>query len=71
MITDILNGYNATLMAYGQTGSGKTHSIFGTRESIDQIGQPTPENGIHADLGVVPRLVDALFEYINENPRKS
>ena len=41
-------GYNACLFAYGQTGSGKTYSIM----------------GYHADKGVIPRICDALFYFI-------
>lgn len=29
LITDFLNGYNATILVYGQTGSGKTFTMFG------------------------------------------
>lgn len=57
ILNDILNGYNSTLMAYGQTGSGKTYTIFGSKHS--------------ADTGMVPRLVESLFEYITDNPKKA
>lgn len=67
MLNDIMSGYNSTLMAYGQTGSGKTFTVFGSRHSIDTIGKSgTPLN----DTGIVPRIVDNLFEHIRLNPNK-
>jgi hypothetical protein len=48
-------------MAYGQTGSGKTYTVFGSRHSIDTIGKP---GTILDDTGMVPRIVEALFEEI-------
>lgn len=68
ILTDILNGYNSTIMAYGQTGSGKTHTVFGPRHSIDTIGKSVP---LMNDAGLVPRLVEHLFDYIRENPMKA
>ena len=41
-------GYNACLFAYGQTGSGKTFSIMGYAQ----------------DKGIIPRVCDALFYFI-------
>jgi hypothetical protein len=29
LVTDLLDGYNCSLLAYGQTGSGKTHTMMG------------------------------------------
>jgi kinesin family member 5 len=65
ILNDILNGYNSTLMAYGQTGSGKTFTVFGSRHSIDTIGKSGP---LLNDTGIVPRLVESLFEHIRVNP---
>lgn len=42
---DVLAGYTGTILAYGQTGSGKTHTMMGS------AGQ----------LGIIPRIVDAIF----------
>lgn len=67
-MNDILNGYNSTVMAYGQTGSGKTHTVFGSRLSIETIGKP---GTVLNDIGLVPRLIDGLFDYIAENPKKA
>lgn len=55
-------------MAYGQTGSGKTFTVFGPKYCIDTIGKPGP---LLDDVGLVPRLVERLFDYIGDNPRKA
>mmetsp|Transcript_45061 Transcript_45061/g.97596 ORF Transcript_45061/g.97596 Transcript_45061/m.97596 type:complete len:114 (-) Transcript_45061:518-859(-) len=44
-----MEGRNGTIFAYGQTGSGKTHTI---------MGEPL-------DLGVVPRAVQDVFQYMH------
>eukprot|EP00929_Paragymnodinium_shiwhaense_P049158 TRINITY_DN24809_c0_g4_i1.p1 TRINITY_DN24809_c0_g4~~TRINITY_DN24809_c0_g4_i1.p1 ORF type:complete len:1369 (+),score=331.55 TRINITY_DN24809_c0_g4_i1:102-4208(+) len=46
ILSNALQGYNGCLFAYGQTGSGKTYSVFGN----------------DAQPGVVPRMVNAVFE---------
>jgi hypothetical protein len=46
VLGNAFNGIDATVMAYGQAGSGKSYSV---------LGQP-PE------LGLVPRLLHALFD---------
>jgi kinesin family protein 5 len=68
ILTDILNGYNSTLIAYGQTGSGKTFTVFGSRYSIDTIGKSGP---MLDDTGIVPRIVENLFDYIRMNPKNA
>lgn len=52
MIDNVMNGFNCTVFAYGQTGSGKTYSMEGS------LGSP--------NRGIVPRLVESLFEAIEE-----
>lgn len=52
MIDSVLSGFNCTVFAYGQTGSGKTYSMEGA------LGSP--------NRGIVPRLVESLFEAIEE-----
>jgi hypothetical protein len=66
MIEELFEGFNSCVMAYGQTGSGKTHTIFGSLDAIEEIGY----SPVHEDTGVVPRLVEGLFEYISANTRK-
>ena len=68
ILSDILNGYNSTLMAYGQTGSGKTYTVFGSRNSIDAIGKSGP---LLHETGVVPRIIDNLFDFIQQNPKNA
>lgn len=37
IITDAINGYNATIFTYGQTGSGKTYTMFGSSNKDEGI----------------------------------
>lgn len=50
-----------TILAYGQTGSGKTYSM-GTAYS-DAVYKPY-------DVGVIPRAINDIFEYIEKNSDK-
>lgn len=51
-VDDLFAGYNGTVLAYGQTGSGKTFTMMGPK--------------LHGEMkGVVPRIVDALFDRIS------
>eukprot|EP01061_Rhynchopus_euleeides_P003424 TRINITY_DN12674_c0_g1_i3.p1 TRINITY_DN12674_c0_g1~~TRINITY_DN12674_c0_g1_i3.p1 ORF type:complete len:794 (+),score=195.46 TRINITY_DN12674_c0_g1_i3:152-2533(+) len=54
-VANALQGYNSTLFAYGQTGSGKTFSITGGQETF-------------AQRGIIPRSVDAVFDYADAHP---
>eukprot|EP00755_Sulcionema_specki_P023895 Sspe_Gene.79989::Locus_50295_Transcript_1_1_Confidence_1.000_Length_1052::g.79989::m.79989 len=53
-VENALNGYHTCLFAYGQTGSGKTYTM---------LGSPS-------DPGIAPRLVDLLFQRMNEKEGK-
>eukprot|EP00698_Gefionella_okellyi_P020452 TRINITY_DN6417_c0_g1_i1.p1 TRINITY_DN6417_c0_g1~~TRINITY_DN6417_c0_g1_i1.p1 ORF type:complete len:712 (+),score=193.81 TRINITY_DN6417_c0_g1_i1:32-2167(+) len=44
-------GYNGTIFAYGQTGSGKSFSMMGG----------------DTDRGIIPKMNDGMFEYMNAN----
>ncbi|XP_063793175.1 chromosome-associated kinesin KIF4A [Pseudophryne corroboree] len=57
LIKGLFKGYNATVLAYGQTGSGKTFSMGGAY-THDQENEPV--------VGVIPRVVKALFKEIEE-----
>lgn len=46
-----MEGYNGTVFAYGQTSSGKTYTMMGDQESP----------------GVIPRAIEDVFAYIQEN----
>jgi hypothetical protein len=55
LATEVLAGFNVTVLAYGQTGSGKTHTM---------MGEPASASG----AGVIPRLVLEIFRLIGEAP---
>ncbi|KAM4020455.1 chromosome-associated kinesin KIF4A isoform 2-T2 [Anomaloglossus baeobatrachus] len=59
LIQGLFKGYNATVLAYGQTGSGKTFSMGGAY-THDQENEPT--------VGVIPRVVKALFREMTQRP---
>ena len=71
VVEDVINGFNGVVMAYGQTGSGKTHTIFGSRESMDQLYAKKGSDELHIDSGIVPRCVNNIFNYIKDNPNKA
>eukprot|EP01064_Diplonema_japonicum_P009756 TRINITY_DN17205_c0_g1_i1.p1 TRINITY_DN17205_c0_g1~~TRINITY_DN17205_c0_g1_i1.p1 ORF type:complete len:1472 (+),score=381.61 TRINITY_DN17205_c0_g1_i1:179-4417(+) len=48
--SSLFTGYNATVFAYGQTGSGKTYTMEGTKN----------------DRGLIPRLVNEIFNTFKE-----
>mmetsp|Transcript_159816 Transcript_159816/g.297948 ORF Transcript_159816/g.297948 Transcript_159816/m.297948 type:complete len:1129 (+) Transcript_159816:37-3423(+) len=56
VVSDVLNGYNGTVLAYGQTGSGKTYCMFGP-----QIEQPGSQ-------GLMPRTARQIFDAIRAAP---
>eukprot|EP00826_Nyctotherus_ovalis_P034572 TRINITY_DN2894_c0_g2_i3.p1 TRINITY_DN2894_c0_g2~~TRINITY_DN2894_c0_g2_i3.p1 ORF type:complete len:710 (-),score=229.01 TRINITY_DN2894_c0_g2_i3:143-2272(-) len=56
-ISGVLEGFNGCILAYGQTSSGKTYTMQGDLDD--------PEI-----KGIIPRLVDALFERIEKMGNK-
>ena len=50
LVSNVLAGFNSSIIAYGQTGSGKTYSIFGP--TIDEDG---------TKKGLIPRVCDGIF----------
>lgn len=52
VVKSTMEGFHGVVFAYGQTSAGKTHSIHG--------GQDDP--------GMIPRAVEAMFEYISNTP---
>lgn len=55
-VDDLMKGYNGTVLAYGQTGSGKSYTMMGP--NIDD----------HQSRGAIPRIVDRIFDLIQESP---
>ena len=46
----MVEGFNGTILAYGQTSSGKTYSMLGS----------------NVELGIIPRMINCLFDHIEE-----
>ncbi|XP_013119308.2 kinesin-like protein KIF14 [Stomoxys calcitrans] len=63
LIQRAFEGYNACLFAYGQTGSGKSYSMMGVETFLD----PSSENGLHAEAGIIPRYCYDLFRHRDRN----
>jgi len=57
LISDAIDGYNATVMAYGQTGAGKTHTVMG-------------KDGSPHFRGLIPRTISALFKELSNFGRE-
>jgi len=57
VVSDVLNGYNGTILAYGQTSSGKTYSMYGPEGLATESMLPEVE-------GIVPRAARQVFEHI-------
>ena len=55
VIEGVFEGWNGSILAYGQTSSGKTFTMQGIllKKKL---------------RGIVPRLVDAIFEFIADSP---
>jgi len=62
LVEGFFKGYNATVLAYGQTGSGKTYSMgtaFTTCNETDE------------QRGVIPRLIQTMFDLIEQKKDKT
>jgi len=72
LVSDFINGYDATCLVYGQTGSGKTHTMFGPPDCVDGVaGEADGARGLDAarrreGWGVVPRACAEVFEAIKD-----
>ncbi|XP_070571216.1 kinesin-like protein KIF9 [Ptychodera flava] len=55
MVTNLLDGYNGTLMCYGQTGAGKTFTMTGATENYQH-------------RGLIPRSIAQVYREIEERP---
>jgi hypothetical protein len=68
VVTNVLKGYNGTILAYGQTGSGKTHSMLGPEGgTMDVLSQAGPH---YAKRGIIPRLIEDLFARLQAMPEQ-
>ena len=43
MVSQVVNGYHATVFAYGQTGAGKTYTMEGYKYVQNQKGKYEPQ----------------------------
>lgn len=53
IVSDVLRGYNATLLAYGQTGAGKTHTLSSMQPDA---------------VGIIPRAASEIFAAVGADP---
>lgn len=75
LISEFINGYNATCLVYGQTGSGKTFSMFGPHMDekgafLNNLDVKYISGKVPDTLGIVPRSVREIFralEYRREH----
>jgi kinesin family protein 4/21/27 len=69
-VKKFVDGFNVTVFAYGQTGSGKTYSMEGYQYKID--GDKPPKVIASGEdpgrLGIVPRVVQNLFQELKSLP---
>lgn len=56
LVTEFINGFNATCLVYGQTGSGKTHTMFGSPDLVFQ------RNEGNTSWGIIPRACAEIFD---------
>lgn len=57
LLEGLFKGYNATVLAYGQTGSGKTYSMGTAFTTCNEASE---------EKGVIPRLIETVFEWIDQ-----
>ncbi|XP_077997452.1 kinesin-like protein KIF9 [Glandiceps talaboti] len=55
MVTNLLDGYNGTLLCYGQTGAGKTFTMTGATEN-------------YKHRGVIPRAIAQVYREVEDRP---
>ena len=58
LVSQSMQGFNATIFAYGQTGSGKTYSVSGVKEFH------------HEHAGIAPRTIEMMFDHIKNHPER-
>eukprot|EP00761_Pharyngomonas_kirbyi_P009461 gb/GECH01009477.1/.p1 GENE.gb/GECH01009477.1/~~gb/GECH01009477.1/.p1 ORF type:complete len:748 (+),score=215.94 gb/GECH01009477.1/:1-2244(+) len=58
IVSNVIQGYNGTIMAYGQTGAGKTYTMRGGARSYKQ-------------RGIIPRTINQIYHEIQNKPEFS
>mmetsp|Transcript_18630 Transcript_18630/g.33669 ORF Transcript_18630/g.33669 Transcript_18630/m.33669 type:complete len:1015 (+) Transcript_18630:2-3046(+) len=67
IITNFLEGFNATIFAYGQSGSGKTFSMLGPEEVTEVfVNRREVEDSVQQMFGIIPRATQQIFNIVNE-----
>jgi hypothetical protein len=67
-VDDLYRGVSGCVLAYGQTGAGKTYTLLELESYACPRRQSTlqpecrPSAGRYAKLGIIPRLVQAIFD---------
>lgn len=56
LVSEFLNGFNATCLVYGQTGSGKTYTMFGPNYEMSESN--------FDERGIIPRVCSEVFDAI-------
>lgn len=65
----LMLGTSATIFAYGQTGAGKTHTIMGGMTKKGNIKKLKLAN--NEKRGILPRIIDQLFQGTDEHGQPS
>lgn len=64
LVSNCLEGYNATVLAYGQTSSGKTYTIMG-----ESLGASAVVHDQSA-AGIIPRAFDDMFRRLEAKSKQ-
>jgi kinesin family protein 11 len=65
-VSQLMDGYNATVFAYGPTGSGKTYTIQGKPLDTRQTQNTSSDLENDENLGLIPRALAYLFSHIRK-----
>ena len=69
LVSQALDGYNATVFAYGHTGSGKTHTVVG---DIMNKSSTNGNNFVVGDReGIISRAARAIFAALEGDTEKA
>lgn len=60
-VSDVLNGYNASIICYGQTGTGKTYTMTGANNINDALR-------LTSTSGLLPRALTRIFSALPPPP---